>query len=114
MPARRSGQINGEHALYHFLQKELLEQDVWLFQAVASRLAIGLGVWISPETYARFPLLKPFARRDPYARGNARLAIPDQWGSPDETGRFRDDNSLIKRLPYTLPIEAGANRSYQG
>jgi hypothetical protein len=35
---RQPREIDGNDVLYHFLQKELLQQDVWLFQMLTARL----------------------------------------------------------------------------
>jgi hypothetical protein len=94
--------------LYHYLQKELYEEDVWLFQGLVARLVVRLGVWISPSVYGRLPLLAPYARRDPGCRGRPKEGIPDQWGSPDERAYFRDDNSLVKGVPRTMRIKSSA------
>ena len=104
-------QTNG--LLYHFLQRELWEDDVWLYQSLASRLILRLGIWIAPEAYARLPWLVPYARRDPASRGNKRLDIPDQWGSPDEFGYVRDDNSLLKGVPRSMPVRSTLS-AYRG
>ena len=106
--------LDGGRVLYGYLQHELLRTDVWLFQMLTARLIVGLGVWLGPEIYAHQPLLRPYAVRDPEARGNRSRGVPDQWGSPNEEGLFRDDNSLIKRLPYSLPVRAPRNRRYDG
>ncbi len=106
--------IDGEHVLYRYLQSELLQSDIWLFQMLTARLIVGLGVWLSPAIYAEFPFLRFYAVRDPDARGNKAKGIPDQWGSPNKDGLFRDDNSLIKQMPYSLPIEGPQNRLYDG
>ena len=60
--------LDGNHLLYRCLQGELLKEDVWLFQMLAARLVVGMGVWINPETYRLFPILRPYAVRDPEAR----------------------------------------------
>jgi hypothetical protein len=120
MSPRRSGSpltrrtLDGNQVLYRYLQSELLRSDVWLFQMLAARLVTGLGVWLAPEVYKRFPLLRPYAARDPDSRGNPREGIPDQWGAPDATGLFRDDNSLVKGMPYSLTISAPRNSLYNG
>ena len=106
--------INGNQVLYRYLQGQLLESDVWLFQMLTARLVLALGIWFHPDIYAQFPFLRRFAVRDPHARGNARLGIPDQWGSPDSKGLFRDDNSLIKGMPKALEIQAPLNHHYNG
>ena len=107
-------QLDGEHVLYHYLQKDLLHSDIWLFQMLAARLVVALGVWLAPAAYARLPILRPYAVRDPDARGNKARQLPDQWGSPTAAGLFRDDNSLIKRIPYSLPIRSLRNAHYAG
>jgi hypothetical protein len=107
-PAR--SRVDGNHLLYHFLQKTLFESDAAQFRSLAAQLINALGVWLSPRVYERFPILVPFAVRDPLSRGNTARGIPDQWGSADNRGLFRDDNSLIKNLPRALPIENPLNR----
>lgn len=101
-------EVDGNHVLYHFLQKELQRTDYWLFQMMVARLVASLAIWFSRETYLAMPVLLPFATRDPEARGSARRGVPDQWGSPSAEGFFRDDNSLIKDLPRRLTIDSGS------
>jgi hypothetical protein len=96
--------IDTRNLLYHFLQHDLASDDVWLFQALVARLVVRLGIWLPIDVYARMPLLVPYARRDPTCRGNKRLGIPDSWGTPDENGYFRDDNSLVKGVPRPMTI----------
>lgn len=106
--------IDGAHVLYHYLQKDLLKNDIWLFQMLTARLVVSLGIWLSPLAYERFPILLPFAVRDPKCRGDRNKGIPDEWGSPDGRGYFRDDNSLIKGIPRSLTIKNPANALYDG
>lgn len=111
---RRAGELDGRRVFYHYLQNDLLQKDVWLFQMLAARLVVSLGVWLPPEVYRRLPVLLPFAARDPSSRGNSGRGIPDQWGSPSAEGLLRDDNSLIKNLPRSLRIESKTNPHYHG
>jgi len=90
--------------LYHFLQKTLLEEDADQFQALTARLVVALGVWLPPDAYQRYPVLVPYAVRDPTCRGNKKRGLPDQWGAPNEAGVFRDDNSLVKGIPRSLEV----------
>jgi hypothetical protein len=108
-----SARLPGETVLYHYLQKNLLKKDVWLFQSLAARLLVDLGVWMPPAAFEELPLILPFAVRDPLSRGNKSQGIPDQWGSPNSHGYFRDDNSLVKSIPKNLPIRAGATELYR-
>ena len=106
--------VQGNDLLYHFFQKTLLEEDPEQFRGVVSRLIVTLGVWLSPDAYRRFPLLAPYAVRDPKCRGDRKLGTPDSWGAPDERGLFRDDNSLIKGIPRSLIVTNSTNRLMHG
>jgi hypothetical protein len=101
-----NAKIKTEGLLYHFLQRELWDDDVWLFQSLASRLILRLGIWLSPAAYSRLPWLVPYARRDPICRGNKKLGLPDEWGSPDDKGFVRDDNSLLKGVPRSMTVHS--------
>ncbi len=97
--------LRGDSVLYPYLQKELLTDDVWLFQMLTSRLISSLGVWISPDSFRSGPILLPYVVRDESARG--RSGGKERWASPDPGGFLRDDNSLIKEavksLTFTSP-----------
>jgi hypothetical protein len=103
---RQAREVDGNHILYHFLQKGLLQEDVWLFQMLTARLVASLGIWFPLRTYAAMPFLAPYAVRDSSCRKDAKTGRPEAWGSPNSTGYFRDDNSLIKNIPSSLPIES--------
>lgn len=106
-------EVDGENILYHYLEKGLQESDIFLFQMLAARLVSVLGVWFSPTLYQQFPILLPFAIRDPNCRPRRR-GDPDFWGAPNPKGYFRDDNSLIKGLPRSLQIGSPDNPLYHG
>ena len=40
--------VDAKGLLYHFLQKDLQQQDVWLFQMLTTRLITSLGIWRRP------------------------------------------------------------------
>ncbi len=98
--------VDGNHILYHFLQKGLLREDVWLFQMLTARLVASLGIWFPVGTYSIVPLLVPHAVRDHTCRKDTVAGRAEAWGSPNAHGYFRDDNSLIKGLPSALPIQS--------
>src|SRR5215210_6938472 len=109
--SRKAGKASdGNDLFYHYFQKTLLEEDAEQFRLLAARLVSGLGVWLSPNVYQRYPLLVPYAVRDPKCRGDRRRKIADEWGSPDAKGQFRDDNSLVKGIPRSLEVENPGNR----
>jgi hypothetical protein len=115
-PPRRTRRltVEGNHVLYHFLQKTLLESDAAQFQQLTAHLVAALGIWLPPGTYGQYPLLVPYAVRDPTCRGNRSKGTPDAWGAPNAAGLFRDDNSLIKNLPRSLAVGNPSNRLFDG
>ena len=105
--------IDGNHVLYHYLEKDLKEADIWLFQMLAARLFTALGIWFPKSVYVSCPVFLPFAVRDPTCRPRKKGDL-DQWGAPDSAGHFRDDNSLVKSLPRSLPVNSPQNPLYHG
>ncbi len=96
--------VDGSNVLYHYLQKSLQEQDVWLFQMLVAKLIVSLGIWIPPSAYAVLPVALPYVVRDAACRG--RGGTGDQWASPDAKGYVRDDNTLIKNLVKNWPVRS--------
>ena len=84
-----------------------------LFKELVSRLIANLGIWFHPDLYQRMPILLPFAVRDPLCRKQKKDEI-EAWGSPNEMGYLRDDNSLVKSLPKSLKVNSNNNSSYGG
>jgi len=108
----KNNKIDGENVLYHYLQKDLLIKDVWLFQMLAAKLVASLGIWFHPDIYKKIPVLLPYARRDATCRKNCNKNRIEEWGSPDKNGFFRDDNSLIKNIPKRLIIKSSLKDIY--
>lgn len=105
--------IDGNDILYHYLHKQLRENDIWLFQMLVARLVTSLAIWFPPSLYAHVPILLPHVIRDASCRPR-REGAPDEWGAPDQQGYCRDDNSLVKNLPKALTIASRANPLYNG
>jgi hypothetical protein len=99
-------EIQTGNVLYHFLQHDLDRADPELFRRLTAQLVSRLGIWLAPSVYSRLPLVVPYARRDSLSRGNRAACLPDQWGAPDDRGYFRDDNSLVKGIPRSLPVSS--------
>lgn len=104
--------VDGNNVLYHYLQKDLLTSDVWLFQMLVARLITDLGIWFHPQTYMQMPLLLPYVVRDPTCRKS--VGGVEDWGAPNDRGYFRDDNSLIKSLGKALVISQNSEGAYAG
>ncbi|MFC1901357.1 hypothetical protein ACFLX3_00290 [Chloroflexota bacterium] len=106
--------VDGSNVLYHYLQKDLYENDVWLFQMLVAKLVTSLAIWFRPSFYQEFPLLRPYAVRDATCRKKNNPLKIEQWGCPNEKGYFRDDNSLLKNLPSNLKITSPLKDLYDG
>jgi len=113
MPKKGITLIDGENILYHFLQKDLFESDIWLFQMLCARLVAGLGIWLHPAAYQQMPTLLPFVIRDPSCRKRKQGDV-EEWGAPSENGYLRDDNSLVKAIPRTMKVTSASQRLYHG
>lgn len=106
--------LNGDTALYAYLKSDLKDRHPKEFEFLLADMLNRLTIWFSPEIYEQLPILVPYAARDPDSRGNKKKGIPDQWGSPNTEGIFRDDNSLIKGLPKSLIINSPNGHMYNG
>ncbi len=72
------------------------------------------GIWFPPDLLNTLPLLRPYAIRDNACRPRrGNTTGEEQWGSPNSEGFFRDDNSLIKSMPYSFSVN-GRDHPYQG
>jgi hypothetical protein len=102
--------LDGDSVLYHYLEKELRQRDVFMFQMLVARLVTDLAIWFDPSVYDRLPILLPHVIRDEQAR--KRVAGVEMWASPTAEGLLRDDNSLVKESVKSLEIRAPKARSF--
>jgi hypothetical protein len=76
-----------------------------------------LSIWWPPVGYAHLPVMTPWCIRDRSARYDQG---PESWGAPRSDGYLRDDNSIIKKLPLPLTVNApdsspyGARKPWRG
>lgn len=113
MPKKAVTVIDGENILYHYLQNDMFESDIWLFQMLCARLVAGLGIWLHPSLYQRMPTLLPFAVRDPSCRKRKEGDV-EAWGAPSENGYLRDDNTLVKAIPKSMLVSSVRQPLYHG
>jgi hypothetical protein len=104
--APRSSQI------YAYLSRGMASEgpDVQ-YGRLTETLIAGLSIWWSVWTYQHLPILVPWAIRDRAARYDQG---PESWGAPRDDGYFRDDNSIIKKLPLPLTVAAPMGHPYRG
>lgn len=77
-------------------------------------LLLGVGVWLPYSIYRRWPVMLPWAVRDLASRPTGHSQGLDEWGSPNASGYFRDDNSMVKGLVRSLPIHGPECSPYAG
>ena len=105
MPSAKS---DGDNLLYRLLS-DLIKQGGSNGQWLVEHIVADCSVWWDPKVYAECPVLLPWAVRDPKSRGNKSKGLPDEWGSPNSAGYFRDDNSLVKGMVKALSVRGPAN-----
>ena len=103
--------VHGDDLLYRFFQDALVKEPE-LFAKVPQMMLEAMGVWFPRTAYRDWPVLLPWVVRDPKCRGNKSKGLPDEWGSPDEQGYLRDDNSLVKGLPRALSVKASGSAKH--
>ena len=95
--------------LYKTLRNGLASTSPDEYRELVARLFFRCAVWWPPRLARCFPVLVPWAVRDRSCRYDQG---PESWGSPRSDGYLRDDNSIIKKLPLTLPITAPPSSPY--
>ncbi|MDC7120268.1 hypothetical protein OMK64_01810 [Cellulomonas fimi] len=81
------------------------------FWDMAVHLIQRLSIWWPVSAYAVLPVLTPWCIRDRSARWQHG---PESWGAPRADGYLRDDNSIIKKLPLPLLVDAPGSSPYRG
>lgn len=99
---------DGDNLLYRLLS-DLIKQGGSNGQWLVEHIVADCSVWWDPKVYTECPILIPWSVRDPKCRGNKSKGLPDEWGSPNAAGYFRDDNSLVKSLVKALSVRGPAN-----
>lgn len=95
--------VHGDDLLYRFFL-DLFADDSELAARLPTQMLATMGIWLPLDVYHDWPIMLPWVVRDSSCRGNKKKGIPDAWGSPNELGFLRDDNSLIKGLPKSLSV----------
>lgn len=105
---------NGENIIYHYIQKTLLaDNDSDEFsKELIERLIIDLSIWFPIDVYKQIPILLPFVIRDSSCRRKQPNSTKDEWGSANEFGFLRDDNSLIKGIIKSFFVDGRRVKNY--
>jgi len=105
--------VDGQNILYHYLQKSILLENSDFSKELIKRLLVDLSIWIPPTFYKKMPIILPYAVRDRSCRKKG-LDGKDEWGKADEKGFLRDDNTLIKCVVRSFPINSSRINTYDG
>ena len=103
--------IDGNHTLYHYLQKVVALEDDTFSSHLIGRLIIDLSIWFPPSLYRSLPIFLPYCLRDPSCRSSG-LDGKDEWGSANAEGYLRDDNSLLKGVSHGLKVSSPGFNHY--
>jgi hypothetical protein len=95
MPRR----IDGNNALYHYLQKVIIPRDDEFSRELVRRLILDLSIWFPVDLYRAVPVLLPFCVRDSSVKSK-------EWGSASPQGCLRDNNSALKLLVTNYAIQS--------
>jgi hypothetical protein len=109
----KTGRIDGQNILYHYLQKNTLREDSEFSTELLKRLLIDLSIWIPPDFYQRLPIILPYVVRDPSCRIRREIG-EDEWGTANSEGFLRDDNSLIKGIVRSFFVKSPCITYYHG
>lgn len=104
--------INGDNILYHYIQKYFLN-DSEVADEVIENFIINLSIWLPPSFYQELPIILPYVVRDPSCR-RRNDQDQEEWGTANENGFLRDDNSLIKGVPKSFLIKSKKIKEYNG
>jgi hypothetical protein len=107
--------VSGENILYHYIQKNILTtEEITPFQKeLIEHLIVNLSIWIPIDVYKKMPVLLPFVVRDLSCRKKNLATGSDDWGVSDKFGYLKDDNSLIKGIFGSCPINSPHIGEYQ-
>ena len=101
MPRR----IDGNNALYHYLQKVIIPREDDFSRELVRRLILDLSIWLPLELYRTAPVLLPFCVRDSTVKAK-------EWGSANSEGYLRDNNSALKTLVGSYTVKSPRTAVY--
>ncbi|MDF2502431.1 MAG: hypothetical protein K0Q77_3145 [Anaerosporomusa subterranea] len=107
--------VDGENIIYFFfnnLQNNLDEEDDFSKRLI-EKLLIDLSVWIPVDSYKALPIMLPYVVRDASCRIKREGMDRDEWGTANDEGFLRDDNSLVKSIVKSFRINSPKIKNYK-
>ena len=97
--------VDGNNILYYYFKDELMNKGTEKNRTLLQHLIRSLSIWLPIELYSGLPVLLPFVVRDATCR-KSNNKMREEWGSCDQNGNFRDDNTLVKAIPRKFTISS--------
>jgi len=111
--ATRNRRIDGDNILYHYFDKNIFRKENQFAMELLERLLGDLSIWLPHNFYRRLPIMLPYVVRDPSCRKRKKVET-EEWGSANNQGFLRDDNSLIKGIVNSFIVQSQKIKSYDG
>lgn len=111
--AASSRRIDGDNVLYHYFDKNIFRKENQFAMELLERLLGDLSIWLPRNFYRRLPIILPYVVRDPSCR-RRKKGEREEWGSANNQGFLRDDNSLIKGIVDSFAVQSPKVKSYNG
>jgi hypothetical protein len=105
--------IDGDNILYHYFEKTLFSENNSFDKQLLGKMLLDLSVWLPRKFYQKLPIILPYVVRDPSCRKRKTIET-EEWGSANNEGFLRDDNSLIKGIVNSFNIISPKIDSYNG
>jgi len=98
--------VNGETFLHNYIEKDLSKISGRMSdEEMLKNCILNTSIWFPHDFYKRLPIMLPYVVRDNSCRKSAN-GVKEEWGTANEEGFFRDDNSLIKGIPKRLVVKS--------
>jgi hypothetical protein len=104
---------DGQNIIYHYIQKSLTTEEDEFTKELIRHLLLNLSIWIPTSFFIRLPIILPYVVRDNSCRIKT-VNGHDEWGSANSKGFLRDDNSLLKGIVRSFPIDSKTIPAYNG
>jgi len=103
--------IDGDNILYHYFEKNLFSEKNAFNRQLLEKMLLDLSIWLPQKFYQKLPIILPYVVRDPSCR-KRKTNEKEEWGSANNEGFLRDDNSLIKGIVDSFRIKSPKIDSY--
>ncbi len=90
-----------------------MREETPFSKKLIKHLLLDLSIWIPSNFYMKLPVILPYVVRDNSCRIKTANGH-DEWGSANSKGYLRDDNTLLKGIVRSFPINSASIPEYDG